>query len=127
MQEINYHKIMERFDPENDVPLTEFCSALVKESDYGESEIVEQFLRSDSGESLPSEVYNAVDNLSASYLGIGFAVGYAIAKLFQNHDQDIQETVKDLQQRLLEEKVLPYPLRISQNKVKPQTVLADRN
>ena len=130
MEEINYYHILGVFDQERDnggmciVPLTEFCSKLVKESREGEEVDLDRFLESKDGKSLPEEVYDAIGDLPTEYLGIGFAVGYVLGQECDIGDQHILRIVNHLKKRIFEAKVLPYFPRIKQKMEEPQSPTA---
>ena len=130
MEEINYYHILGLFDQEQDsggtciVPLTEFCSKLVKESGGEKEEDLDRFLNSKDGESLPAKVYDAIGDLSTEYLGIGFAVGYVLGQECEIGDQRILRIVNHLKERIFEAKVLPYFPRTEWQKEEPQSPTA---
>ena len=126
MKEINYYHILELFDREQDgiVPLTEFCSKLVKGWGGEKEEELDRFLESKDGESLPVNVYEAIRELPTGYLGIGFAVGYVLGQECEIGDQRILRIVNHLKERIFEAKVLPYFPRTKRQKEEPQSPTA---
>jgi hypothetical protein len=108
MGKLNCGSIMVLFDPDPETPLTKFCLDLIERDEPGQHEMVEHFLESEEGKLLSLEVTSAIDRERWDFLGVGFAVGYALGREFEIGDPEISKVANELIERIFEAKALPY-------------------
>ncbi len=115
MTKKDYAQIMILFDRDDKTPLCELCERLIREDNPEQVEGFENWLKSHDGE----EIYDVINGQELASMHIGFAIGYVIGQDYDIADEEISAIVKDLRERILKAKALPYFQRRERKEPQP--------